>query len=81
MVHKLDLLDLENFLAPGEDEKDHLSSKVMCLAQCKLNLLLLDLSSLDGQWHVRPYAQWSAHATFVFVVSLGNHEPGLSDHQ
>ncbi|KAE8786592.1 hypothetical protein D1007_39577 [Hordeum vulgare] len=52
LVPKHDLLHLEAFLAPGDDEEDPLSFRVMCLAQRRSNrVLLVSSSSLGGQWH------------------------------
>ncbi|XBI06089.1 hypothetical protein VPH35_134148 [Triticum aestivum] len=74
LVRKPDVLSLETFLAPGEDE-DPLSFKVMCLAKCRMNLLLVvSSSSLDRQWHARTFDQWSAPAVFA---SVENSEHGL----
>ncbi|XBI06075.1 hypothetical protein VPH35_134139 [Triticum aestivum] len=70
-----DLLMLESFLAPGEDKANPLSFRVVCLAQCRINLLMMVFSSLDGQWHILTYDQWSAQAT---VGSFENSEPWLS---
>uniref|UniRef100_M8BI35 Uncharacterized protein n=1 Tax=Aegilops tauschii TaxID=37682 RepID=M8BI35_AEGTA len=75
MVHRPDLLGLETFLAPGDDEEDPLSFRVMCLAECRMHLLLLVFSSLDGQWQVHTYCQWNAKATFA---SFEKSESGLS---
>ncbi|KAF7106121.1 hypothetical protein CFC21_106876 [Triticum aestivum] len=75
MVHRSDLLGLETFLAPGDDEEDPLSFRVMCLAECRMHLLLLVFSSLDGQWQVHTYCQWNAKATFA---SFEKSESGLS---
>ncbi|KAE8813108.1 hypothetical protein D1007_09879 [Hordeum vulgare] len=77
-VNALELLDQENFLAPGEDKEDPLSFRVICLAQCRMNLLLLVFSSLNGQWHVRTYDQWGVSATLPLFVRSG---PGLSSRQ
>ncbi|VAI68679.1 unnamed protein product [Triticum turgidum subsp. durum] len=75
LVRRPDLLMLETFLAPGEDEDDPLSFRVVCLAQCRINLLMLGFSSLDGQWHILIHDQWSAQAT---IGSFENSEPWLS---
>ncbi|KAM3215588.1 hypothetical protein ACQJBY_067549 [Aegilops geniculata] len=60
LVRRPELLQLETFLAPGDDEEDPLSFRVICLAECRMNLLLLVFSSLDGQWHGLTYDQWGA---------------------
>ncbi|KAF7105812.1 hypothetical protein CFC21_106586 [Triticum aestivum] len=75
LVRRPDLLMLESFLAPGEDKANPLSFRVVCLAQCRINLLMMVFSSLDGQWHILTYDQWSAQAT---VGSFENSEPWLS---
>ncbi|XP_037418682.1 uncharacterized protein LOC119282616 [Triticum dicoccoides] len=65
LVPKPDLLDLEAFLAPGDDEEDPLSFRVMCLAQCRTNMVILVFSSsLGGQWHALTFDQWTVRATF-----------------
>ncbi|KAF7026318.1 hypothetical protein CFC21_038433 [Triticum aestivum] len=78
LVSEPDLLHLETFLAPGDDEEDPLSFRVMCLLQCRMNLLLLVFSSLDWQWHSLAFDQWSAQATFA---PLEGTKDGLSDRQ
>ncbi|XBI34218.1 hypothetical protein VPH35_120064 [Triticum aestivum] len=78
LVHKRELLEVETFLAPGEDKKDPLSFRVICLAQCRMNLLLLVFSSLNGQWHVLTYDQWGTSATLASFVKS---DPGLSSRQ
>uniref|UniRef100_A0A287RLD0 F-box protein n=1 Tax=Hordeum vulgare subsp. vulgare TaxID=112509 RepID=A0A287RLD0_HORVV len=69
---------METFLAPGEHAEDPLSFRVICLVQCRSNLLLLIFSSLDGQWHVLTYDQWGVCATLASFVKS---EPGLSSRQ
>ncbi|XBI34687.1 hypothetical protein VPH35_120465 [Triticum aestivum] len=78
LVRRPDLFGLETFLAPGDDEEDPLSFRVMCLAQCRMHLLLIVFSSLNGQWRVLTNDQWSSRAT---LASFENSEPGLSDRQ
>ncbi|XBI34213.1 hypothetical protein VPH35_120047 [Triticum aestivum] len=73
LVRRPDLLMLETFVAPGEDKENPLSFRVVCLAQCRINLLMLVFSCLDGQWHIR--TQWCAQAT---IGSFENSEPWLS---
>ncbi|KAF7040619.1 hypothetical protein CFC21_050513 [Triticum aestivum] len=52
-----DLLDLDTFLAPGDDDEDPLSFRVMWLVRCRRNMLLLVFSSVDGQWHALTFDQ------------------------
>ncbi|XP_037416088.1 uncharacterized protein LOC119278855 [Triticum dicoccoides] len=52
-----DFLDLDTFLAPGDDEEDSLSFRVMFLVRCTRNMLLLVFSSVDGQWHALTFDQ------------------------
>ncbi|XBI06944.1 hypothetical protein VPH35_134910 [Triticum aestivum] len=52
--------------------------RVICLAQCRMNLLLLIFSSLNGQWHVLTYDQWGASATLASFVKS---DPRLSSRQ
>ncbi|KQJ93281.1 uncharacterized protein LOC100821012 [Brachypodium distachyon] len=78
LIRKPDLLDMETFLAPGEDDEDPLSFRVMCLAQCRMNLVLLAFSSsLGGHWRALTFDRLSTQA----VASLVRYEPGLSDRQ
>ncbi|XP_044361978.1 uncharacterized protein [Triticum aestivum] len=80
LVHKQELLGQEIFLAPGEDKEDPLSFRVICLVQCRMNLLLLVFSSLNGQWHVLTSDQWGAslssrqfvHGCFYWHLQLRN---------
>ncbi|KAE8809978.1 hypothetical protein D1007_13297 [Hordeum vulgare] len=59
LVPKHDLLGLEAFLAPGDDEEDPLSFRVMCLAKRGSNMVLLVFSSsLGGQWHSFTFDQY-----------------------
>ncbi|XP_037419371.1 uncharacterized protein LOC119284288 [Triticum dicoccoides] len=78
LVRRPELLDLDTFLAPGEDKENPLSFKVVCLAQCRINLLMLVFSCLDGQWHILTYDQCSAQAA---IGSFENSEPWLSYRQ
>ncbi|XP_037408552.1 uncharacterized protein LOC119270636 [Triticum dicoccoides] len=76
LVSEPDLLHLETFLAPGEDEEDPLSFRVMCLVQCRTDMVLLVFSSLDGQWHSLAFDLWSAASD-----PLKHPKDGLSDRQ
>ncbi|KAF7026316.1 hypothetical protein CFC21_038431 [Triticum aestivum] len=64
LVPEPDLLDMDTFLAPGDDEEDPLSFRVMCLVRCRRNMLLLVFSSVNGQWHALTFDQWSVSGTF-----------------
>ncbi|KAF7026305.1 LOW QUALITY PROTEIN: hypothetical protein CFC21_038420 [Triticum aestivum] len=78
LVRERELSELETFLAPGDDEEDVLSFRVMCLVQCRMNILLV-FSSSDGQWRSLPFYQWSAPEDELF--DLPPVEDGLFDRQ
>ncbi|XP_048538975.1 uncharacterized protein LOC125518061 [Triticum urartu] len=69
LITRPDLLSLETFLARDEDDKDPLSFRVLCLVECRMNLLLLFFTSLHGLWHVLTYNQWSANSTLRCFIS------------
>ncbi|KAF7046445.1 hypothetical protein CFC21_055471 [Triticum aestivum] len=80
LAPQLDLLNLEAFLAPGQNE-DPLSFRVMCVAQCTTKLLILVFySSLggQGQWHAHTFDQWSGQATSASDGSfIHSHAEGM----
>ncbi|KQJ93335.1 uncharacterized protein LOC104583932 [Brachypodium distachyon] len=78
LIYKPDFLDEDTFLAPGEDEDDPLSFRVMCLVQCRMKLVLLVFSSsLGGHWCALTFDRSNAQA----VTSLLQCEPDLPDRQ
>ncbi|KQJ93330.1 uncharacterized protein LOC100826867 [Brachypodium distachyon] len=76
LIRKPDLLHLETFLAPGENEDDPLSFRVMCLAQCIMELVLLVFSA-GGHWNALTFDRLNAEALGSVLPS----EPALSDRQ
>ncbi|KAM3196634.1 hypothetical protein ACQJBY_072372 [Aegilops geniculata] len=79
-----DLLNLEAFLAPGQNEEDPLSFRVMCVAQCRTKLLILVFSASlggQGQWHAHTFNQWSGQATSASDGAFIHSHGGLSNRQ